>query len=850
MLKGLRKKASLLSLSLQALYSLFDLNHEQSTFQYQKILKQVHDFEVALKAMDYLVDDRTPEGIELLQTELKKHELSGNEQPVAIFHLALGVMGFIEATLGFEPEIMSNAHKALTEAESSSLNNSKYNAKHQLVTSHIYPPGTEFQVTYAESTLLNALVMLLQEDNGMVESAKALYKLRKAYHTLDLVYKKIIELEPVFNKNLAKLKRQSKSSSMSSVDLPGFNQEKASSDSLPYDLKLMKNLEDVFEMRKARIEGTSIGGDPFKVNLFAESVGSLGLSRKKSDIINHAISHKDSMNLTVPQMPKRVSESIDGEDLSDDEFSDAYDILDESVYEPPSITGNSNVSILTASSEDTNTNYLHVSTIDEFIHSGVQLCFGILQVVLSLIPPAIGRVLSIVGFKGDREVGLKLLWKNAITCRNIHGDLALLCLLIFYDGPVQFVDSGFRLPDNNTVDTTLTLDITSRTTISDNELDQILMSHDLYTPQLVSKVRRFFPHNALWILQEGRVIASQGQLSSAIKLMQDFTDDPNTKIQMQQSEALLIFDKACLYAFNQQFDEAANDFIRLIDLNSWCKSIYLYMAGSCYVAKWRMIKLGLITFDNEQDKNNALEDYALKAEKYITLAPTYIPGIGSNATNRKGGIGGGNKQQPFDKFVKRKTEQLQARKAQYPKASFMDLIISSPIHELIYFWNGYNRMNQEQLEISMKVLSYSGKPNTEYSANIANKVPESEDEAMIRYFFQSIILRLMGKVTEGLNLLDTKVLSEIIISQNPFKFNKVTYSPYLGPTALYEKTMFVWLLKTSKEFDVKQVVEETKAWLKKASIVSDVGDYELSNRTNMRIKAASEKVEQIGQSLK
>ena len=48
-------------------------------------------------------------------------------------------MEFIEATLGFEPEVMAKAHKTLSEAENASLNNSKYNLKYQLATSMIYP---------------------------------------------------------------------------------------------------------------------------------------------------------------------------------------------------------------------------------------------------------------------------------------------------------------------------------------------------------------------------------------------------------------------------------------------------------------------------------------------------------------------------------------------------------------------------------------------------------------------------------------------------------------------------------------------------------------------------------------
>ena len=368
---------------------------------------------------------------------------------------------------------------------------------------------------------------------------------------------------------------------------------------------------------------------------------------------------------------------------------DAYDALDGStdnasntmseIKGPSFNLEASNASILTDSSIEKNdsTTYLHVSTVDEFIHSGVQLCFGILQVVLSLIPPTIGKVLSIVGFKGERDVGLKLLWRNAITCRNIHGDLALLCLLVFYDGPVQFVDSGFHLPENSNSNVESILDISSRTVISDAELDKLLLNPDFYTPQLLHKVRHIFPHNALWVLQEGRILASQGQLEKAIDIMQAFTDDPNNKIQMQQAEALLVFDRGMLYAFNHQFDEAARDFIKLVDLSSWCRSVYLFMAGSCYVAKWRMIKLNLTeVLDSEKDQ--LLEFYAQKAEKYIDLAQTYIPGVGENATGKKGGIGGGTKQLPFDKFVLRKHKQLQERRRKYENSPLWILLELPP----------------------------------------------------------------------------------------------------------------------------------------------------------------------------
>ena len=88
MFKGLRKKAlALLLTPTSSLASLGGLNHPQ----YSKILKQVRDFEIALRAMDFLLDDRAEEGMKLLETESKKHSEMHSDQPAGIFPLAMGV---------------------------------------------------------------------------------------------------------------------------------------------------------------------------------------------------------------------------------------------------------------------------------------------------------------------------------------------------------------------------------------------------------------------------------------------------------------------------------------------------------------------------------------------------------------------------------------------------------------------------------------------------------------------------------------------------------------------------------------------------------------------------------------
>ena len=755
-----------------------------------RILHQVIDFEVALQAMDYVLDDRMEQGIVLLDESDKT-----NGSPHTISVLARGVVEFLQATLSFEHEEMRKATETLMRAEDLSWKSKTEAEKKNLKCSFLYPPGTVYAVTYTESLLLHALLMLFSE--SLVEAAKALFKLRKAYSMLTQIISLVQNSEKKKRTSTRNIKPMTPASN--SGGTPESSRSRTNSRS-----------------NSTSKQKQSHGGSHTSSRSSSVSVSDSGISTGTSGTITtsvdipYKLSETQKNDGSLIGLTERIQKMRIGR-LSGSHIDNppAFSRLREDLGLGTMKTIDREDSNTTAESYLSEEYDLHQATIDEFIASGANLCYGILQVVLSLIPPAVGAVLSVVGFKGSREEGLRLIWK-ATRQRNVHGCIGLLALMFYYDGPFQFTDDDFDIPasskDAENSEISLTRSYTNPSDFNSMSNDKLLHPGKLLEDSLL-QARALFPHSALWLLNEARMLSSRGRLSDAMNLMESI--DVND-IHMRQVKVLMVFDKANTMVNLHDFERAAEELIFLTGFSDWSHGFYTYFAGCCYLEKWRMCELGLIKSENSQI-------YRERAEKLILSAPDLL----AKKTFR-------SKNLPLDRFMTRKVEQYKVVQSKLGCKFLVDAIATSPIHEIMYFYNGYNRMNNDGLVLTKRLL-------TEYT----NKAIElhDPDQELINNLLLAITLRRLNEHEKGCKILDENVLPKLFTLQNgKVKYIKKDNDPWAYPTAFYERALFAW-----KEGGVDKL-PEIREWLVRGQNYAD--DYELSTRISMKVKAALDRVEE------
>ncbi|OKL60061.1 Mitochondrial outer membrane protein iml2 [Talaromyces atroroseus] len=374
--------------------------------------------------------------------------------------------------------------------------------------------------------------------------------------------------------------------------------------------------------------------------------------------------------------------------------------------------------------------------IDSFIHTGASLCLGMLLAMLSTLPPTFSRLLAVVGFRGDKERGLRMLWQ-ASKAHSLIGAVAGLGILGYYNGFIRLLDI---IPDATSDD---------EAGIEGYPMERLL--------GLLNTMRTRFPRSQLWLLEEARMKSANRDVEAAFEILKNSTKSP-----LKQVEALQAFEKSLDSMYLHRYEDCAKYFIECTELNSWSPALYLYIAGSAYVVLYRQ------TLSTDP---SAAQKYAEKARECIRKAPTVA---GKKRLMAR--------QLPFEVFVTRKITKWEAHAKEW-KVDVVDAVGVDPIEEMIFLWNGYSRMGAEGLKDSLQKLEWS-----ENDLNKDNNNQHGDDEKAIIQLLRAAILRALRKHAEAKDILKQKVL---VIDRSVFKGH--LRDNWVLPAAHFEVAANLWM---------------------------------------------------------
>lgn len=453
-------------------------------------------------------------------------------------------------------------------------------------------------------------------------------------------------------------------------------------------------------------------------------------------------------------------------------------------------------------------------TIEEYILSGVETMSGLLHLILSSVPPNIARLLSVIGLHGEREAALELMWHSASTYQNIHGSLALIALIMFFDGQFQYVDIQLDQAQEDKISDLHEEKHAAGSTKKHNTKTTAKM-----TPRELRETRAklaaalrqqrlYYPHGVIWLLQEGRLVTHE-DLPKGVAILESDECGPN---QMRQVEGLLIFDRTMFLLSLNRLQEASEAFIQLMKVSTWSHPLYMYMAASCELEMFRA----------SSDPTSAeAQAHKAKAEEYFAKAP--------EMSGKKKVLG---KKMPFDGFVVRKVGEFKAT-ARRHNLSLADSIATSPLYEALYFWNGPWRMSPELAEHAVKQLNYSAGENAKFK--------ESEEDKFTRLLLEATYMRRVGPEAASKGYKITKKLASMVVSGDieGTQNKRVTYhpagEPWAGPACLYERAVSEWTeMGPSHAKQVRRFLTLSADWH---------DDYELSTRINMKITGARDRLD-------
>lgn len=736
---------------------------------------EAQNMDLALRAAEKIMND-----------DIKGAEEALKSGDSAFHKLARGTLGFMKSTLGFEAEVMKAATEQLGEAE-----NSAYEYYHRAqkgenaFQSQIYDKGAEFLLCQAEAQIMSAIVGVLNE--SLTESIKGFYKMRKAYMTLE-------SLMGQEQKYMAMRGVQSLDGSRvaSKESLRSFDSQRSST-------QHSQTLPRIEEPRTVRSKPSGLRKEvqqrepdsPASSDEFVDADEGHHVTQSYQGRLEKETHFNSSLDEKLKHL--NVQDNYLGTSPTPSE------IMAGSTSRPPlsrTTTGGSKYGLIEIDANDG----VFKNGIDVFIHSGTNLMFGIISLMISVIPPAFGRILSIIGFRGNREKGMRMLWQ-ASKFSNVNGGMAALVLFGWYNGLIGFCDI-----------------------YSDPDPEVPLMEQVEGYPAerleaLLDEMRARYPESHLWMIEEARMSAAGRNIDQALRLLETSgTSD------MKQLQALKIFEKSLNAQNAHRYELCAASYLECVELNAWSQALYHFVAGAAYLQRSR---------DLEADGNlSDAKSFAKKAEEEFKIAPTFV--------GKKKMMG---RQLPFDQFVQRKVNKWEANSRAWG-CSFLEAIGAPPIEESIFLWNGYKKMNEAQLKKSLQ--------NTQRAQQSPHWEKQGADEKAVTALLTANVYRNLRQHKEA-----QAVLESTVFVHDKSAFTGPGMDSWAAPASYYEHAVNSWqqrreyILRFGSSLAGPQANQErappediaadrahVASARKHIEIAKNWGSYELDARIGMKVTAA------------
>lgn len=333
--------------------------------------------------------------------------------------------------------------------------------------------------------------------------------------------------------------------------------------------------------------------------------------------------------------------------------------------------------------------------IEEMIVAGAAFGFGLFNLVFSLLPNKVKKVVGFLGYQSDRRLGLEALHVAAGVENDVHSSFAALVLMT-YNGAVLLL-AGWQADEERIV----------------RQYREILDS-----------VESKYPHGSLWLLNRAKLERMTLNPSKAIEILKRGLS-AERPVKFVQADALLLFELAWTLLADRQYEEAAESFLKIKELNSWSHATYTFIAAGCYLA---------LAQDNPE--------YKAKARALLDSIPQLL--------DRKK-LGG--KDLPTEVFIQKKIDfykRKQARRAGPDTINdYIDSIFICPAEELAIFWNTHCRITNSIAQAHISNLVALSPPVISTSAlgkEEKTSPPELDtaDEIAVRDLLLGILYRAAG----------------------------------------------------------------------------------------------------------